>query len=131
MREVYHWDRELQRVVEGPAPRVVKFAQAPSVWGGFEPFESPATGKIISDRAQHREDLKVSGCTVLEPGIHKGDYSRPVNPKYADNPQYDQDYSKEWYQKREEAARTPFDPALTGLPASDRTASHRNPHEVD
>jgi hypothetical protein len=33
----------------------------------FVPFESPATGKIITSRAEHREDLAASGCRVLEP----------------------------------------------------------------
>lgn len=33
----------------------------------FEPFESPATGKLITNRAEHRDDLKASGCRVLEP----------------------------------------------------------------
>jgi hypothetical protein len=33
----------------------------------FVPFESPATGKIITSRAEHRYDLAASGCRVLEP----------------------------------------------------------------
>jgi hypothetical protein len=33
----------------------------------FVPFESPATGKLITSRAEHREDLAASGCRVLEP----------------------------------------------------------------
>lgn len=33
----------------------------------FEAFESPATGKIITNRAEHRYDLAASGCRVLEP----------------------------------------------------------------
>lgn len=33
----------------------------------FEPFESPATGKWIATKADHRDDLKASGCRVLEP----------------------------------------------------------------
>ncbi|WDR03630.1 hypothetical protein PSQ19_06050 [Devosia algicola] len=33
----------------------------------FEPFISPATGKQITSRADHRYDLAASGCRVLEP----------------------------------------------------------------
>lgn len=33
----------------------------------FEPFESPATGKMISSRNELREDLAASGCRLLEP----------------------------------------------------------------
>lgn len=33
----------------------------------FVPFESPATGKWITSRAEHRYDLAASGCRVLEP----------------------------------------------------------------
>lgn len=33
----------------------------------FEPFISPATGKPITSRAEHRYDLAASGCRVLEP----------------------------------------------------------------
>lgn len=33
----------------------------------FEPFVSPATGKVISSRADHRYDLALSGCRILEP----------------------------------------------------------------
>lgn len=33
----------------------------------FEPFISPATGKPITSRAEHRYDLAASGCRILEP----------------------------------------------------------------
>jgi len=33
----------------------------------FEPFISPATGKPITNRAEHRYDLAASGCRILEP----------------------------------------------------------------
>lgn len=33
----------------------------------FIPFESPATGKWITNRAEHRYDLAASGCRVMEP----------------------------------------------------------------
>ncbi len=33
----------------------------------FKPFRSPATGNLITSRAEHRYDLAASGCRVLEP----------------------------------------------------------------
>ena len=33
----------------------------------FEPFISPATGKWVTSRAEHRDDLKASDCRILEP----------------------------------------------------------------
>lgn len=33
----------------------------------FQPFESPATGKMITSRAEHRYDLAASNCRLLEP----------------------------------------------------------------
>jgi hypothetical protein len=33
----------------------------------FVPFISPATGKPITSRAEHRYDLAASGCRVMEP----------------------------------------------------------------
>jgi hypothetical protein len=48
---------ELQRVIV--APMVVTEQ--------FEAFISPATGKAITNRAEHRYDLAASGCRVMEP----------------------------------------------------------------
>lgn len=33
----------------------------------FEPFVSPATGKMITSRSEHRYDLAASGCRLQEP----------------------------------------------------------------
>lgn len=33
----------------------------------FEAFISPATGKPVTSRAEHRYDLAASGCRILEP----------------------------------------------------------------
>ena len=33
----------------------------------FDEYVSPASGKLISDRAARREDLKASGCVEWEP----------------------------------------------------------------
>lgn len=45
----------------------------------FTPFYSPATGKLITSRAEHRYDLAASGCRVLEPDESptKGKYKNP------------------------------------------------------
>lgn len=48
---------ELERVI---VPPMVVTEQ-------FEPFISPATGKPVTNRAEHRYDLAASGCRVMEP----------------------------------------------------------------
>jgi hypothetical protein len=42
-----------------PTPRVV---------GDYEPYECPVSGKIIEGRKAHEENLKRTGCRLLEPG---------------------------------------------------------------
>lgn len=50
--------------------KAIKILAAPMIAAAafFEPFQSPATGKWISSPNQHREDLAVSGCRILEEG---------------------------------------------------------------
>jgi hypothetical protein len=37
----------------------------------MEPYVSPKTGKVISDRRQQADDLARSDCMLSEPGIEK------------------------------------------------------------
>jgi hypothetical protein len=39
------------------------------IQAAFQEYVSPATGKLISSRDQHKEDLKVSGCFIQEAGV--------------------------------------------------------------
>lgn len=39
---------------------------APHGISDIEPYESPATGKMITSRSERREDFKVSGCREWE-----------------------------------------------------------------
>lgn len=41
---------------------------APAVRGDYPPYECPVTGKIIEGRAAHEENLRRTGCRLLEPG---------------------------------------------------------------
>lgn len=34
----------------------------------YKPYECPVTGKMIEGRAAHRENLKQTGCRILEKG---------------------------------------------------------------
>lgn len=36
--------------------------------GEYEPYECPVTGKWVDGRYAHRENLKRTGCRLLEPG---------------------------------------------------------------
>lgn len=41
---------------------------APAVRGDYEAYECPVTGKWIEGKRQHEENLKRTGCRILEPG---------------------------------------------------------------
>lgn len=40
----------------------------PRVFGDYEGYESPATGRWVEGRRARAEDLRVSGCRPYEPG---------------------------------------------------------------
>lgn len=40
----------------------------PRVFGDYEGYESPASGKWIEGRRAREEDLKATGCSPYEPG---------------------------------------------------------------
>ena len=57
----------------GPCPRCGAethqvILHAPRVFGDYEGYVSPATGKWISGKAARREDLRASGCRPYEAG---------------------------------------------------------------
>lgn len=41
---------------------------APYVRGDLPPYDCPVTGQIIEGRRAHEENLKRTGCRILEPG---------------------------------------------------------------
>lgn len=41
---------------------------APYVRGDYPAYECPVTGKMIEGRAAHEENLRRTGCRILEPG---------------------------------------------------------------
>lgn len=45
----------------------------------FEPFVSPATGKLVRTQAQYREDLKESNCVPYDPGIRQDQERNKAN----------------------------------------------------
>lgn len=49
-----------------PAPRFI--TGAPMVKGDYPGYTCPVSGKWIEGRRQHQENLKRTGCRVLEPG---------------------------------------------------------------
>ena len=38
------------------------------IFGDYQPYECPVTGKMIEGRVAHRENLKRTNCRLLEPG---------------------------------------------------------------
>lgn len=45
-----------------------KMVYRTAIRGDYEGYVSPATGKWVEGRAAHEEDLKRSGCRILEKG---------------------------------------------------------------
>lgn len=63
-RETWVWrDGALVLKTDDTAPPRMHFVQ-----GDYEGYVSPASGKYIEGRYQHREDLKRTGCRILETG---------------------------------------------------------------
>ena len=55
------------RFCQGEVERIIS---APQVIPEIAPFTSPNSDKLISSRAQWREDLKRSGAIAWEPGLY-------------------------------------------------------------
>jgi putative FmdB family regulatory protein len=45
-----------------------RLVSAPYVVGDYAPYECPVTGRMIEGRRAHEENLKRTGCRILEPG---------------------------------------------------------------
>lgn len=63
-----------------------KLISAPYVRGDYPPYECPVTGKMIEGRRAHIENLKATGCRVLEPGETRN-YQKSIE---RENEQFDQ-----------------------------------------
>lgn len=62
---VYHCAREMIRLISKP-----------SVVPEIAAYVSPASGRMISSRAQRRDDLAREGCILMEPGLKEHIASR-------------------------------------------------------
>ena len=66
----YRWngtdfiDPDGNPMVDRSAPYVPAM---PLVISDLEPYESPASGKIITSKSEQREDLAATGCRLLDP----------------------------------------------------------------
>jgi len=70
----YVFDPETRSLVEAaifyanqPRPERSDFA-TPMISGDYEGYDCPVTGKWVEGRAAHRENLKRTGCRLLEKG---------------------------------------------------------------
>lgn len=63
-RERWRYDRERGELVEVPLDmeRAPAPASGPTIFRPIEPYRSPVTGRVISDRGERRRDLKTHGC---------------------------------------------------------------------
>lgn len=55
---------------------MTKIIEAPAVFGDYPGYVSPATGKWVEGRKAHIEDLKQSGCRILEPGESRQEFKK-------------------------------------------------------
>jgi hypothetical protein len=116
MRTIYHWDKERQQLVEGPAPRRVQgHAQ---VWPDIPEYQSPLGDYVVSGRRQRREDLKRNNC------IEVGDRPTLGPPVEPGTPGVDRAYAREWYET-EIAKRQPCDRPLINPWRRDRARDSR------
>ena len=63
-RKTYHYDRDLKKMVEGPAPRKCRRKHDYHIMPDLEPYTAMGgedAGMTISGRKQHREYLKRNG----------------------------------------------------------------------
>ncbi len=56
-----------KRIVKPHESKRANFA-TPYISGDYEAYECPVTGKMIEGRVAHRENLKQTGCRLLERG---------------------------------------------------------------
>lgn len=49
---------------------------APAIFGDYQSYECPVTGKQISGRRAHEENLKRTGCRLLDPGERQQNIQR-------------------------------------------------------
>ena len=66
------------------------FLSAPRVVGDYAPYECPVTGKLISGKRAHLENLAKYGCHVLEPGEVEHEERRRVLADEAVDAQVDE-----------------------------------------
>jgi len=51
---------------------MIRLVCAPAVHGDYKEYTCPVTGKPVVGKKQHLENLKRTGCRVLEPGETEG-----------------------------------------------------------
>jgi hypothetical protein len=65
-RKVKYSDDELNRMWIQKINMHLNPTRSAHVISDIQPYESPATGKMITSRSERREDFKVSGCREWE-----------------------------------------------------------------
>lgn len=89
MKTTYRWDGErfVNKATGEPMQTIDRIA-VPHIASDIKPYFSVATGKMIDGRAAQREDLKRSGCRIVDPSEYKPQTCR--TKKWADR------LGKEW-----------------------------------
>jgi len=72
IRKLADFTKEQSHACGGIAHLVISM---PMIHADYEPYISPASGKVIQGKHQHEEDLRQTGCRLLEPG-ERVDYEK-------------------------------------------------------
>ena len=67
------WSKKIDKttIVVDNIPVMRSDLPSPRVASDYEAYECPVTGKEIDGRRAHNENLKATGCRVLETGEHE------------------------------------------------------------
>ena len=95
MRKTYHYDKELGKMVEGPAPANVRVPVVSDAFYAAKPFKAH-DGTIIDSKAKHRAYMKRHGLTTMD------DFTNTWAKQAEERASYYQGTNKQW---REETKR--------------------------
>ena len=91
-RKTYHYDRDLQKMVEGPSRRKTQPRHDYNIMPDIEPYQAvgPEQDAVIGSRKQHREYLKRNG--LIEVGNEYDHMTRWGGKTYDNRDRNPRDY---------------------------------------
>ena len=78
-RAIYHWDRKLQKMVEGPAPRDSSNPAHLVIGDEMKDTVHPCDGRVYNSKSEFRKTTRAHGC--IEIGNEPLKDTRDLRPK--------------------------------------------------